>query len=83
MLLEYKDSVAPQLAQLEGLLSLSPTMHANLPIAVATLVYGLGPVMVLAGGYFAWRRIRSRCRRYSSDHYENRASERKNFWGYE
>jgi hypothetical protein len=58
-------------------------MHANLPIAVALVVYGLGPVLVLAGGYFGWRKIRPRCRRYGSSHYEHRASERKKFWGYE
>ena len=65
------------------LLSLGLTMHASLQSAVAILIYGLGPVLVLAGGYFAWRRIRSHCPRYSSDHYKNRVSERKHFWGYE
>ena len=65
------------------LLSLSLVMHASPLITVAILVYGLGPVLVLASGYIAWRRIRSHCRRYSSDHYENRVSERKHFWGYE
>ena len=58
-------------------------MHANVQTAVALIVYGLGPVLVLAGGILGWRRIRPHCRRYGSDHYEDRVSERKKFWGYE
>jgi hypothetical protein len=58
-------------------------MHANFPVAVVLVVYGLGPVLVLAGGYFCWKRIRPRCRQYGSTRYQDRVSERKKFWGYE
>lgn len=58
-------------------------MHANFPMAAALVVYGLGPALILAGGFFGWRRIRLRCRRYGSDPYHDRVSERKKFWGYE
>jgi hypothetical protein len=52
-------------------------------MAAALVVYGLGPALILAGGFFGWRRIRLRCRRYGSDPYHDRVSERKKFWGYE
>ena len=58
-------------------------MHANFQIAAALVVYGLALVLILAGGYVGWRKIRPHCRRYGSTNYEDRASERKKFWGYE
>jgi len=58
-------------------------MQANSQIAVVLVVYGLAPILVLAAGYLVWRKIRPRCRRYGSDPYEDRVSERRKFWGYE
>ncbi|HVM51352.1 MAG TPA: hypothetical protein VMU04_25200 [Candidatus Acidoferrum sp.] len=58
-------------------------MRANLQLAVALVVYGLGPILVLVGGYFGWKRIRPHCRRYGANTYHARVAERKKFWGYE
>jgi hypothetical protein len=61
----------------------SVKMHADSQIAVVLVVYGLAPILVLAAGYLGWRRIRPHRRRYGSDPYEDRVSERRKFWGYE
>jgi len=58
-------------------------MHVDSQIAVALLVYGLAPILILAAACFVWRRIRPHCRRYGSDPYSSRVCERKKFWGYE
>jgi len=50
---------------------------------VALIVYGASPILVLAAGYFGWKRIRPHCRRYGVDPDTKRACERKKFWGYE
>ena len=58
-------------------------MHVDSQMAAALVAYGLAPILVLVAGYFGWKRIRPRCRRYGPDPYNNRACERKKFWGYE
>ena len=58
-------------------------MDANSQLIVALIVYGASPILVLAAGYFGWKRIGPRCRRYGVDPDNNRARERKKFWGYE
>jgi hypothetical protein len=58
-------------------------MYAELPIAVTLAVYGLIPILVLAAGFFGWRKIWPQRRRYGADPYEDRVSERRKFWGYE
>jgi hypothetical protein len=71
-------------ADMEGSTSaIRVDMHADTEIALALTVYGLALGLVFAAGYFGWRKIRPNCRRYGSDLYDHRVSERKKFWGYE
>ena len=58
-------------------------MNADSQWAMALVVYGVVPVLILVAAYFGWRRIRPHCRRYGADGYRARASQRKKFWGYE
>jgi hypothetical protein len=58
-------------------------MNANWEWAVALMVYGAAPVLILLAGYLGWKRMRPNCRRYGLDGYHDRTSQRRKFWGYE